>query len=412
MSISDNKFRVYLVFEDRSSYGVSLCKDITYDGLVSFVEKKFKLKNAYVLSFSYKMPHGAVHIVDDDDVAFFVNEVCRPKAAIPKLLIKMVVKNVKVNPCSSNCLDFDLNDSLFHDDFEPYAFYNNAQIPQNEFFNTSLPKNEPFDIDYQIQQNVFVNTSNLPKNEPFVNFGPTFPSNDQFVHKWETNTFEYMPCPPDPPMPNIKIPNNIIYNNNSSCILYKGQEFDNKDLCMYAIGKKALTDGYEFKVRKSDKKRYDVICKNKDCEWKIVSSKLKNSVKWELGKVYDVHTCPKTQFFPNHCNATKKFLGRFLAPKLRDKSRIYTPKDIQEDIAQEFKIDISYKKAWGGKNRALEMLSGDPTESFHQLPYYCHNLKLANDGTVTHIDTDNEGHFKMCFIAFGVAVSMCILFMR
>ena len=30
---------------------------------------------------------------------------------------------------------------------------------------------------------------------------------------------------------------------------------------------------------------------------------------------------------------------------------------------------------------------------------------MTNDGTVTHIDTDDDDHFKMVFIAFGVAVS-------
>ncbi|GJU25263.1 hypothetical protein Tco_1163884 [Tanacetum coccineum] len=50
----------------------------------------------------------------------------------------------------------------------------------------------------------------------------------------------------------------------------------------------------------------------------------------------------------------------------------------------------------------VESLSGCPEASFAQLPYYCHNLKLTNDGTVTHIETDDEDRFKMVFIAFGV----------
>nr|GEW74070.1 copia protein [Tanacetum cinerariifolium] len=56
-----------------------------------------------------------------------------------------------------------------------------------------------------------------------------------------------------------------------------------------------------------------------------------------------------------------------------------------------------------GQQLALKSNQGDPISSFAQLPYYFYNLKLANENTVTHIDTDHEGRFKMLFLAFGVA---------
>ncbi|GKC51078.1 hypothetical protein Tco_1073823 [Tanacetum coccineum] len=132
---------------------------------------------------------------------------------------------------------------------------------------------------------------------------------------------------------------------------------------MYEIGYKALFDGYEFKTRKSDTKRYDVICRNDD---------------------------------------TIKLLGHLLELKLKDNIRIYNGKEIKHDIYTDLNIDITYKQAWRSKNVALESLSGCHVASFAQLPYYCHNLEMINDGAVTHIETDNEDRFKMVFIAFGV----------
>nr|GFB86226.1 transposase, MuDR, MULE transposase domain protein [Tanacetum cinerariifolium] len=90
--------------------------------------------------------------------------------------------------------------------------------------------------------------------------------------------------------------------------------------------------------------------------------------------------------------------------QLRDVTRVYRPKDIINDSNIEFNIDVSYKRAWKGKQLALKSNQGDHISSFAQLPYYCYNLKMANENTVTHIDTDHEGHFKMLFIAFGAAV--------
>nr|GEV17664.1 hypothetical protein [Tanacetum cinerariifolium] len=106
----------------------------------------------------------------------------------------------------------------------------------------------------------------------------------------------------------------------------------------------------------------------------------------------------------HHRNATTKLLGRLLEPKFKDNTRIYKGKDIKQDIYTDLKIDISYKQAWKENNVALEYISGCSVASFAQLPYYCHNLELTNDGTVTHIETDDEDHFKMVFIAFGVVI--------
>ena len=272
MSALDNKFRVYLVFEDGSSYGVSLMKTLTYDGLVTYVNKKFKLNNEFALSFYYIMSHGPVNIVDDEDVQFFATEICRPK-----LFIKKVVKKVKakVKPSSSNTLDFDLNDSLFTNDFEPTDFNNDFQMPKDEPFENYNEFNQEFGKNY-------VPTSS--SNEQFKNFGPTSSSNEQFVHKWaQTNTFENMPPIPDQPLPFIKELDIMDFNSNSSRILKSGDEFDDKDWCMFEIGKKALIDGRQFRTRKSDKLRYDVVCFHQGCDWKIVTSRIKNSVKWRMG---------------------------------------------------------------------------------------------------------------------------------
>ncbi|GKB70546.1 transposase, MuDR, MULE transposase domain protein [Tanacetum coccineum] len=54
-------------------------------------------------------------------------------------------------------------------------------------------------------------------------------------------------------------------------------------------------EGYEFKARKSNTTRYEVIYGDDDCNWKIISSKCKGSSKWELGTVNDHYTCLKTQ---------------------------------------------------------------------------------------------------------------------
>ncbi|GJU84126.1 transposase, MuDR, MULE transposase domain protein, partial [Tanacetum coccineum] len=368
MSGLENKFSVFLVCED-VVYGALLRKNITYKELVGYARKKFSINNTFDISFHYDVGSSVVRIDDDNDVEFFGNSIYNSLATTSH---KLFVKKVKLS--SSKILDFDLNDDYSND-------LNLQHDEDSRSLNVAKKKKQ--------EKN--------DENTPF---------------KWLKNTFSCMPEPPEPPIHYMNTKKHETPYGNCSGILKKGDDFDNKEHCIYVIGKKALDEGFEFKVRKSTTLRFDVICNNAECKWKIISSKSKNGDSWLLGTVNDIHTCSRTQLNPNHRNATKKLLGWLLAPKLKDYSRIYKPKDIINDINHEFNIDITYKKAWGGKNKGLEINSGCPLDSFSQLPYYFYNLKMANEGMVTHIETDDEGRFKMCFIAFGFAIRSFLAHMR
>ncbi|KAE8668752.1 Serine carboxypeptidase 1 [Hibiscus syriacus] len=93
-------------------------------------------------------------------------------------------------------------------------------------------------------------------------------------------------------------------------------------------------------------------------------------------------------------------------------TRVYWGHKIMTDMNARFKISISYSQAWRAKCYALELLRGSPEASFAQLPAYCHNLKLKNPGSVTHIKTDRDGRFELLFIAIGAAIRSFITCMR
>nr|GEV78351.1 hypothetical protein [Tanacetum cinerariifolium] len=62
-------------------------------------------------------------------------------------------------------------------------------------------------------------------------------------------------------------------------------------------------------------------------------------------------------------------------------------------------------RIYRGKEIMTDMKArGTPEESFAELPLYCHNFKLKNPGTVTHIETDDEDQFKDFFLVVGVVI--------
>ncbi|KAE8724069.1 hypothetical protein F3Y22_tig00010968pilonHSYRG00196 [Hibiscus syriacus] len=114
--------------------------------------------------------------------------------------------------------------------------------------------------------------------------------------------------------------------------------FDTKEDLKIALYTKCVEDGYQLKVNKSSKDRFETR------------------------------------------QANKKVLGGFLAELMFLNGR--------------------------------ELLRGSPEALFAQLPAYCHNLKLKNPGSVTHIKTDRDGRFELLFIAIGAAIRSFITCMR
>ena len=218
--------------------------------------------------------------------------------------------------------------------------------------------------------------------------------------------FTHMPDPPIAPVIDIKDSYRCNLENRVPCTIRIGDRFTDKADCIIAIATKAIIEGFEFYVIKSCSKRYSVRCAVPECSWNIYTRKFADCNNFRVTSLHPSHTCEKTQLLPNHRNASKVIIGHMIMEKLRNNRRVYTGTDIKTDFKIEWKIDISYLRAWTGKNYALKLLYGSHADSFSILPKYCYNLKLANPGTVTHIETDAEGQFKMCFVGFGVSVSI------
>ncbi|XP_073153870.1 uncharacterized protein [Henckelia pumila] len=67
-------------------------------------------------------------------------------------------------------------------------------------------------------------------------------------------------------------------------------------------------------------------------------------------------------------------------------------------------INITYYKAWKGKELALNQLRGDPDESFHMLPSYLNMVKQVNPGSITHLVVDNN-RFRYMFLAYDACIN-------
>nr|GEW98502.1 transposase, MuDR, MULE transposase domain protein [Tanacetum cinerariifolium] len=131
-----------------------------------------------------------------------------------KLFIKIIGQTLEVNP-SSKHIEFDLNVSLF---------------PEN------------------------YNEEN---------------TNEEFPAQWQRFSFKNIPSLPH--APNYVIKNTSTHRKDVACIIKN--EYNDKAECIYAIGEKALREGFEYEVIISCTKRYSVKCANPECDWNIYTRK-------------------------------------------------------------------------------------------------------------------------------------------
>ncbi|GJS55003.1 transmembrane 9 superfamily member 11-like protein [Tanacetum coccineum] len=184
----------------------------------------------------------------------------------------------------------------------------------------------------------------------------------------------------------------------TSSLVRLHETFDSKEQIKIVLGRKALEEGFQIRYPRSDPHRVYAKCVVDTCGWLFRAYIPKDYKKFYVTAFVDHHTCTKTQIHPHHRNASPKVLGHILKEVMSESSRIYRGKEIMTDMNARFKIDISYSQAWRAKCYALQLLRGTPEESFAELPLYCHNLKLKNQGTITHIETDDEDRFEIFFL--------------
>ncbi|XP_062114150.1 protein FAR1-RELATED SEQUENCE 3-like [Humulus lupulus] len=70
----------------------------------------------------------------------------------------------------------------------------------------------------------------------------------------------------------------------------------------------------------------------------------------------------------------------------------------------DYGVGVTYNKAWRVKELAVDDVRGSNEESYALLPSYLHMLKLANPGTITRIEKDEENRFKYMFLSFDASL--------
>ncbi|XVF57651.1 hypothetical protein PTKIN_Ptkin06aG0222300 [Pterospermum kingtungense] len=133
-----------------------------------------------------------------------------------------------------------------------------------------------------------------------------------------------------------------------------GQRFSSVNEFRESLRKYAIAHQFAFRYKKNDSHRVIVKCKAEGCLWRIHASRLSTTQLTCIKKMNPTHTCDGAALTTGH-QATRSWMASIIKEKLKVFPN-YKPKDVVNDIKQEFGIQLNYFQAWRGKKIAKEQL--------------------------------------------------------
>ncbi|XP_073291050.1 uncharacterized protein [Primulina huaijiensis] len=181
---------------------------------------------------------------------------------------------------------------------------------------------------------------------------------------------------------------NVTYSFNDLSNFFVGQEFESKDEFQTELFKICLNASFEIDVRKSNKKIYDVRRVTPSCSWKIRASQIENSSRFSVRVYHNTHICDLSYRRKMHRQASSDFVAKILVENFKGQLSLPEPKTIIT-MMQNKGVEISYFKAWKGRQLALDKLLGSLEESYRIMPSYLYMIEQVNRGSKTDLVTDS-----------------------
>ncbi|CAI0424029.1 unnamed protein product [Linum tenue] len=183
-----------------------------------------------------------------------------------------------------------------------------------------------------------------------------------------------------------------------------GQRFSNVNEFRESLRRYAIAHQFAFKYKKNDSHRVTVKCKAEGCPWRIHASRLSDTQLICIKKMNPTHTCDGSVLTTGN-QATRSWVASIIKEKLKVFPN-YKPKDIVNDIKQEYGVQLNYFQAWRGKEIAKEQLQGSFKDAYNQLPLLCDQIVETNPGSLATFTTKEEdSSFQRLFVSFHASLS-------
>ncbi|KAH0773554.1 hypothetical protein KY290_010691 [Solanum tuberosum] len=192
--------------------------------------------------------------------------------------------------------------------------------------------------------------------------------------------------------------------NPNHSLFEKDQVYKNKYVLISALKRHSILKHFQFKTTRSSSISYSIQCLGENCSWSLRSSTLNKSQMFRIREFESEHTCLLLHNSLLERQATKSVVGCIIVGKCAEPDVIYTPKDIQRDMLAEYGVQLTYMQAWRAKEAALELVRGDPIQSYAKLPSYFHILEATYPGSHIRLHKSEDDRFLYAFVALFTSI--------
>ncbi|XP_074359209.1 uncharacterized protein LOC141698417 [Apium graveolens] len=167
--------------------------------------------------------------------------------------------------------------------------------------------------------------------------------------------------------------------------LSEGKCYRDKATLLLAFKRAHISTDRTYKMTKSNKEQLIVQCRAEGCNWRMRAAFMHNSGYWRINVNREEHRCLVDQPLQDHKKLSARMISQLVKPLVIDTPEIPI-KTIIPLINNEHNHIVGYKKAWRGKQIAIEEVYGSWATTYQALPMFLAAIKKTNAGTIAEID--------------------------
>ncbi|KAL6135134.1 hypothetical protein ACLB2K_067362 [Fragaria x ananassa] len=154
----------------------------------------------------------------------------------------------------------------------------------------------------------------------------------------------------------------------------------------------AIEMGFEYKYVRNIKKRVIAYCSKREsehCGWCVNASLLEYNRFFVITDLVNEHSCHGVVCLQTNKMMGSKIIKSIMFDKVRENPNNKAI-DIYHEIKSDYGMDVSYRTAWYGKERARESVLGGDADSYAQLVWFGQKAVESNSGSTIKIDYEPE----------------------
>ena len=172
---------------------------------------------------------------------------------------------------------------------------------------------------------------------------------------------------------------------------YIGQRFYTKKEASLAVKHWALHNNRALTTSRSKTWELEVRCysyKTNNCPWRLRVTSRADDGFWTVRQWNPHHTCDGSEHNVESTQLDVNVIVDAVMHLVRSRPH-FRIRLIQDEISHLFQRQISYRKAWYGKQRAMEMTYGNWEESYNKLQDFFNEVQSRNPGTQVQFRFDD-----------------------